>query len=683
MKRILMNLAVMMLAVFALTACATGTEEVGTATAAAAIATGNAASTSAAATALVAQSTADAANVTLAETADAASTVVAAAVADAQATADAAASALPATDVSATDVPATDVPATDVPATDVPATDVPATDVPATDVPATDVPATNVPATKVPATKVATSDAPSTLTPRQIRATARAESAAANAVPTEEVAPTEEAAADPGTLVDVAVANPEFSTLVALVQAAGLVDVLSNPDATFTVFAPTNDAFAAIPAEVLAVLGADPALLTRVLTYHVLGEIKSSAELVEMASATTMEMEAVGADMTGSSVTFTVVDDVLMVDAAKVIIADVVASNGVIHAIDAVLIPAEIAAMLAAPVEEPTAAPTQAVEASTGITSVCLVTDLGRTNDGTFNQYAYEGMVRAAEDLTLDNKFIETQAQTDYEVNIATCVDEGFGAIVTVGFLIADATAAAAAANPGVYFIGVDQFHANPLPNLVGIQFREDQAGFLVGALAAQLSVSGKIAGVYGIDIPPVRKFRNGFEQGAKYINPDIEIAGVYIPDFVAPQLGAEAAEQFVADGFDVVFGAGGPTGSGGIVRAAELGAMVIGVDQDEWITTFGSGETPGADKIISSALKRVDQGVYDMIAILAAGGALPDSSLYLMDAAVNGVGFAPAHDATISEEITAKVQEVFTLLASGELSTGVDPVTGDLLPTE
>jgi len=315
-----------------------------------------------------------------------------------------------------------------------------------------------------------------------------------------------------------------------------------------------------------------------------------------------------------------------------------------------------------------------------GITSVCLVTDLGRVNDGTFNQYAYEGMVRAAEDLTLDNKYIETQAQTDYEANIATCVDEGFDAIVTVGFLIADATAAAATANPEVYFIGVDQFHGNALPNLVGIQFREDQAGFLVGALAAQVTQTGKIAGVYGIDIPPVRKFRNGFEQGAKYINPDIEVVGVYIPDFVAPQLGAEAAEQFVADGFDVVFGAGGPTGSGGIVRAAELGAMVIGVDQDEWVTTFGSGETPGADKIISSAIKRVDQGVYDMIAVLAAGGALPDGSLYLMDAAVNGVGFAEGHDAIIATDVTDSVQAIFEMLASGELSTGVDPVTGDLL---
>lgn len=315
------------------------------------------------------------------------------------------------------------------------------------------------------------------------------------------------------------------------------------------------------------------------------------------------------------------------------------------------------------------------------INSVCLVTDVGRVNDGGFNQSAYEGMLAAAADYNLDNKYIETQAQTDYEANLNTCIDEGFDTVVTVGFLIYDATIAAAKANPDVFFIGVDQFPAEAVANFAGIQFREDQAGFLAGVIAAQLSASGKIGGVYGIDIPPVKKFRNGFEQGARYINPDIQIEGIYIPDFVAPQLGAEAAEAMVSEqDIDVVFGAGGPTGSGAIVRAAELGAWVIGVDQDEYFTTFGGGETPNADKIVSSAMKGVGQGVYDLIEVLVNGGDFPAGSLYLMDAAVNGVGFAPAHDSAVPDEVTAKTQEVFDLLASGELTTGVDPVTGDLL---
>jgi basic membrane protein A len=333
--------------------------------------------------------------------------------------------------------------------------------------------------------------------------------------------------------------------------------------------------------------------------------------------------------------------------------------------------------------EEATAEPeaTSDVATSEGATTVCLVTDLGRINDGSFNQSAYEGMLRAEADFGLTTKYIETQAQTDYEANIATCLDEGFDVIVTVGFLIYDATIAAAKANPEVYFIGVDQFPAEAVENFVGIQFREDQAGYLAGAMAALMSESGKIGGVYGIEIPPVVKFRNGFEQGAKHINPDIELFGVYIPDFIAPQLGAETAEAFIAEGVDVVFGAGGPTGSGGIVRAAELGAFVIGVDKDEYLSTFGEGETPGADRIITSAVKRVDNGVYDMIAAVVEGGAgFPADSLYLMDASIDGVGFAPAHDAPVPEEVTAQVQAIFEELAAGELETGVDPVTGALL---
>jgi basic membrane lipoprotein Med (substrate-binding protein (PBP1-ABC) superfamily) len=331
--------------------------------------------------------------------------------------------------------------------------------------------------------------------------------------------------------------------------------------------------------------------------------------------------------------------------------------------------------------QEPTAAPEATEEAGAGTNSVCLVTDVGKVNDGTFNQFAYEGMVRAAEDFGLETTYIETTAQTDYAANINTCLSEGFDIVVTVGFLIADATLAAAQENPEVMFIGVDQFFAEPPDNLVGIQYREDQAGFLVGAMAALMSESGTVAGVYGIDIPPVVKFRNGFEQGAKYINPDINLLGVYIADFNAPDDGASAAEQFVGEGADVIFGAGGPTGSGGITRAAALGVKVIGVDQDEYFTTFGEGETPGAENLITSALKRVDVGVYNMIGSLVGGDVeWAGGGLYILEAANDGVGFAPAHDAEVPDEVTERVQEIFDMLKSGELETGVDPVSGVLL---
>lgn len=317
------------------------------------------------------------------------------------------------------------------------------------------------------------------------------------------------------------------------------------------------------------------------------------------------------------------------------------------------------------------------------IESVCLVTDLGRVNDGTFNQFAHEGAVKATDEFGLTYTFIETVAQTDYEKNIDTCLSEGYSAIVTVGFLLAETTAAKAAANPDVYFIGVDQFVAEGAPNYVGLQFREDQGGFLAGALAAQMSQSGTVAGVYGIDIPPVIKFRNGFEQGAKFINPDITLLGTYIPSFTDPAAGGTAANQFIGEGADVVFGAGGPTGSGGIVEAAKAGVMVIGVDQDEFLTTFGNGEADGAAQIISSAVKRVDQAVYLALAALVDGGAdFPGGSNLILSASNDGVGFAPAHDAAVPEEVTARMDEILAGLKDGSIVTGVDPVSGNLLPT-
>ncbi len=320
-----------------------------------------------------------------------------------------------------------------------------------------------------------------------------------------------------------------------------------------------------------------------------------------------------------------------------------------------------------------------------GIETVCLVTDLGRVNDGTFNQAAHEGAEAAADKYDLEYDFIETQAETDYEANIQTCVDEGYEAIITVGFLIADATYAAAEANPDVYFLGVDQFLADGPSNYVGIQFREDQSGFMTGVLAAYVAAwqgSDTIAGVYGIDIPPVKRFRNGYEQGAKYVNPDLNILGVYIDSFIAPDRGGSAALQFIGEGATVLFGGGGPTGTGAILAGAQEGVYVIGVDKDEWLTSFGAGETEGSEFIISSAMKRVDVGVHDMVAMLAEGnmGDFPGGSVFVMDAAMNGVGLAPPHEADIPDSVWEQVNTVNAELIAGNIETGVNLITGDML---
>ncbi|MFZ4815013.1 MAG: BMP family ABC transporter substrate-binding protein [Phototrophicaceae bacterium] len=319
------------------------------------------------------------------------------------------------------------------------------------------------------------------------------------------------------------------------------------------------------------------------------------------------------------------------------------------------------------------------------IDSVCLVTDQGRVNDGTFNQFAYEGLVRAVDDFNLDSTYIETAAQTDYAPNIETCVNEGFDAVVTVGFLMTDATLAAATANPDVYFIGVDQFIIDGPANMIGTQSREDQMGYAVGVMAALLTESNVIGGVYGIEIPPVVKFRNGYEQGIRATNPDAEILGVYIDSFIAPERGAAAAEQFLGEGADVLFGGGGATGSGGIVFGAQQGIYVIGVDQDEYFTTFGAGETPGAEYIFTSAVKRIDNAVYNAIETLVNGGeGFTGGSIFVGDVTNGGVGIAPRNDASeeaVPEAIYEAGAAALQGMIDGTIVTGVDPATGALLP--
>jgi phosphate transport system substrate-binding protein len=141
------------------------------------------------------------------------------------------------------------------------------------------------------------------------------------------------------TIAEIAIANPDFSTLVSLVVAADLADVLAG-EGPFTVFAPTNAAFEKIPAEVLAYVAGDQELLTRILTYHVIsGKVMSADIAMGEMEAPTMEMGSVGGDMMGGAIMVNNSDAGITVDGVSVIAADIEASNGVIHVIDTVLLP--------------------------------------------------------------------------------------------------------------------------------------------------------------------------------------------------------------------------------------------------------------------------------------------------------------------------------------------------------
>jgi basic membrane protein A len=329
----------------------------------------------------------------------------------------------------------------------------------------------------------------------------------------------------------------------------------------------------------------------------------------------------------------------------------------------------------AAPAAEAPAA-AEAQPAASAI-KIGLVTDVGRVNDRSFNQSAWDGVKEAGAALGLTEgdgfKYIETQDAKDYADNIGQFVDAGFPVIVTVGFALGEATTAAAKANPDTYFIGVDQFQGEALPNLTGLVFHEDQSGYLAGALAAQLSKTGTIAAVLGTDlVPPVVAFKEGYEAGARAINPDINILATYHPGeisqaFVDPEWGASTAKQALDQGADVIFGAGGNTGNGALQEvAAAPGAgtdvFCIGVDTDQWETL------PAAHPcLVSSAMKLITPSVAELIGTYAADGTMTSGNAF------GGAGLAPFHDfeSVVPQEIKDKLAEIDAGLKDGSISTG------------
>ncbi|MDZ4718066.1 MAG: BMP family ABC transporter substrate-binding protein [Roseiflexaceae bacterium] len=328
---------------------------------------------------------------------------------------------------------------------------------------------------------------------------------------------------------------------------------------------------------------------------------------------------------------------------------------------------------------EPTTAPaepTKAAEPTTAPTAakfkVGLVTDVGKVNDGTFNQYAYEGLKRAEKELGVEVAFIETQDQADYGKNMQQFADQKFDMIIGVGFLMGDALKEAATKNPNIKYAIVDNAYDPPIPNVAALVFAEDEAGYLAGVLAASLTKSGTVAAVGGIEIPPVQKFLIGYENGAKSVKADIQVKKVYIDSFTDRARGGEAAKSFIAEGADVIFGAGGQTGSGGIQAAAESGVYVIGVDQDEFVTTFKAGSAPGADKIVSSAIKRVDVAVFSAIKDAQAGTFKGGTVVF--NAKNEGVGLAPFNkaDSVVPADVKDLIKKTIAGLADGSIKTNV-----------
>jgi len=269
--------------------------------------------------------------------------------------------------------------------------------------------------------------------------------------------------------------------------------------------------------------------------------------------------------------------------------------------------------------------------------------------------------------------YIETVDAADYADNIAEFAENDYTIIVTVGFALGPATLEAAALYPDVVFIGVDQFQAEPVDNVVGLVFNEDQSGFLAGVLAARLTQTGTIAAVLGTDqVPPVVAFKEGYEAGARYVNPDINIISTYHPGgidqaFTDPEWGATTARQALDQNADVIFGAGGKTGNGALIEVANAVGpdgpppFCIGVDTDQWLTV------PEAHAcLVSSAMKLLDKGVADIIMAIHDGTYQPGNFF-------GAAALAPFHDFedVVPDEVKQELVAIAQGLGDGTISTG------------
>lgn len=301
----------------------------------------------------------------------------------------------------------------------------------------------------------------------------------------------------------------------------------------------------------------------------------------------------------------------------------------------------------------------------------CEVTDTGGVDDKGFNQNAHEGLLRAQKELGVDIALLESTADTDYAPNLATFQQQGCQLIVTVGFLLGDATRAAALLNPDTKYAIVDFAYTPPIPNILGLVFDTKSASMLQGYLAAGMSTTGKVGTFGGIQIGPVTDFMDGFVAGVNYYNQQkgksVKVlgwdpatqTGSFTGDFTDQDKGRQTAEGLMQEGADIIFAVAGPVGQGAMAAVKDNPSgldpkpLFIGVDVDQYISVPGF-----EDIMLSSELKRIDNAVFEAVKE-AQAGPFP-SNLYVGTLANEGVGMAPYHDldslvpASLKSEIDA-----------------------------
>jgi basic membrane protein A len=295
-----------------------------------------------------------------------------------------------------------------------------------------------------------------------------------------------------------------------------------------------------------------------------------------------------------------------------------------------------------------------------------LVTDIGGLNDRGFNSLANQGLEQAAAEMGVETRVLESKSDADYIPNLSTLAEDGYDLIISVGFLMGEATHQAAEAFPDTSFAiidfayggdGCEDTNSCELPNLQGLVFKEQETGYLVGYLAGLVTESNTISSVGGIKIPPVDRFIAGFQKGATDANPDVKTLNGYSEDFVDQAKCKEVALDQIAKGSDVVFQVAGGCGLGALDAASEEGVWGIGVDADQAFL---------GDHVLTSALKRVDQAVYQTIDALVAGS-FTGGGVSVFGLAEEGVGLGEVSPNAPQDAVDQTLEQI-PLIISGEI---------------
>ena len=320
------------------------------------------------------------------------------------------------------------------------------------------------------------------------------------------------------------------------------------------------------------------------------------------------------------------------------------------------------------------AAATLALSAGAALADPAIIFDLGGKFDKSFNEAAFNGATRWAEETGGSFREIELQSEAQREQALRRFAEAGNNPIVMTGFAFASALEAVASDFPDTKFAIIDMVVGSD--NVRSVVFTEHEGSYLVGVAAAMASESGTVGFIGGMDIPLIRKFACGYVQGVKATNPDATViqnmTGTTPSAWNDPVKGAELTKAQIAQGADVVYAAAGGTGVGVLQTAADEGIYSIGVDSNQNYLHPGS--------VLTSMMKRVDNAVYEAF---SQGEAL-ETGFHIMGTSNGGIDYAlDEHNANIfTADMKAAVDAAKAGIIDGSISVH-DYMSDDSCPVE